>query len=247
MTSILTLRPEAFEHGLLPIHQLFPRVDSVSAVEGVAKHLVTASTSRPTAALPDRRIVTVGTVANCLAVPEAHATILLDVLISLLPSYLKDESEEEMVVDVHLLLVFLILQSYNKPSQRRTGDIWPAGEGAAFSADLSPTKASVSISAARNRATSSGDDPSQLAYVQKHFGTLLTLLKDGDTSRPSISAGRFDRLGLILRRAGATADAPLAPAAGPLFASSNQAPLSGAAEWLGKHVGAAPAAVRHGA
>eukprot|EP00959_Pyramimonas_sp_CCMP1952_P375375 7862062-Pyramimonas_sp.AAC.2 len=33
MTSILTLRPEAFEHGLLPIHQLFPRVDSVSAVE----------------------------------------------------------------------------------------------------------------------------------------------------------------------------------------------------------------------
>ena len=86
-------------------------------MQGIAKHLVTASASRPTAALPDRRIVTVRTVANCLAVPEAHATILLDVLISLLPSYLKEDPEEEMVVDVYLLLVFLILQSYNKPSQ----------------------------------------------------------------------------------------------------------------------------------
>ena len=86
-------------------------------MQSVAKHLVTASMSRPTAALPDRRIVTVGVVANCLGVPEANATILLDVLLSLLPSHLKEDPEEETVVDVYLLLVFLILQSYNKPSQ----------------------------------------------------------------------------------------------------------------------------------
>jgi hypothetical protein len=53
-----------------------------------------------------------------MAVPEAHAHILLDTLLSVVPSYFEEDVEEEdLVVDVYLLLVFLILQSYNKPSQ----------------------------------------------------------------------------------------------------------------------------------
>jgi hypothetical protein len=67
----------------------------------------------------------------------------------------------EVQVDVYLLLVFLCLQSYHRPSARMAGDVWPSGPtdappspsagGLNGEALSSPTKQSVSMTAARSK------------------------------------------------------------------------------------------------
>ncbi|KAK3278470.1 hypothetical protein CYMTET_13592 [Cymbomonas tetramitiformis] len=256
MAPLLVLRREAFEFGLLPASQFFARIESPTAVLALQKQLLTGSYSQPSACLPDQRLISPSTIASCLNIPEKHASIVVDTLNSILPPELTDDATAEQEgVDVHLLSLFLFLQTYTRPGthqRRATGEGWPDSHNA-FSAigtygdvPSSPTKASLSISAARHKGSHASDDAAQLAYMLKHLETMLVLIKDGESFTGPLQASRFDRLAMLLQRApGAASSTGSLSLLVPLFQTgAGMASVSAVQDWLTRQMGAAPLPTR---
>eukprot|EP00238_Polyblepharides_amylifera_P012584 CAMPEP_0196586400 /NCGR_PEP_ID=MMETSP1081-20130531/54119_1 /TAXON_ID=36882 /ORGANISM="Pyramimonas amylifera, Strain CCMP720" /LENGTH=527 /DNA_ID=CAMNT_0041908267 /DNA_START=73 /DNA_END=1656 /DNA_ORIENTATION=- len=199
--------------------------------------------------------INVAQVTTCLNVPELHTRLLFDALLSLAPPHLQpSSSNSDLQVDVHLLLIFLVLQAYHRPSTLRTGDTWPAGDippGSPPSPEHiggSPVKSSVSLTAARSKVSTSTDDAAQYSYIIKHIPAILDLLKQGDARNPSISVARFNLIGLLIHCPGApTSDTPLS-ASCPLLNKPDvdAVPLSAVQDWLTQNIGPATPSVRLG-
>eukprot|EP00239_Pterosperma_sp_CCMP1384_P010329 CAMPEP_0197867672 /NCGR_PEP_ID=MMETSP1438-20131217/44881_1 /TAXON_ID=1461541 /ORGANISM="Pterosperma sp., Strain CCMP1384" /LENGTH=503 /DNA_ID=CAMNT_0043486333 /DNA_START=133 /DNA_END=1640 /DNA_ORIENTATION=- len=247
MAPLLVLRREAFEYGLLPATQLFPRLDSIDNIKNLKGELIKASTSSPCPSFPDRKLINASTLGIILGVNDSLAHVLVDTLISLKPHDNYDcLAAEDDLVDVYVVLMFLFMQTCHKPnsqSQRRdVGDVWPSAD-TPQEAPLSPKKGqSAALFSPTNRGKDSSDqDSSQLAYVAKQVPTLLSLLKEKDDHSPNISAVRFDRLALLLAPAlpGSIGDtAPLSTVL-PLFnaGAGGSAAVSAVQDWLSRNIG----------
>ncbi|CAM6051077.1 unnamed protein product [Sphagnum compactum] len=212
-----------------------------------------------------KRVATAA-IAASLELSEAHAHLVLDTLASILP----DEGEEgvdrlartplkeidSVGADVDDVLLYLYVQSYRRVPSRphrdaaAVADVWPSTSAIdRLLPSPSPLQARSASFAKRLMPCQAEEEVNQLAYVQKHLPSLLALLaestEDGENGTKVITAGKFERLGLLLRAKDANTESiPLIQAA-PFFANSDPAmpaapvPLEQVLEWISLHICAA--------
>ncbi|XP_064992099.1 uncharacterized protein LOC135628978 isoform X1 [Musa acuminata AAA Group] len=213
----LLLRPrrEPFEHGLLPIPKLIFS-DGTLTLAALADKLLRRS-------IPSPHRVDATSLADALQISLDYARLALDTLASVLPS----EPDPDGTADVHVLVLFLCIQSYKRLVPRphkdsaAIADVWPSTSAFdGYLSALSPIQL-VRSNSRRFMPSQADEEAHQLSYLQKHMANIVTLLAEsvegeGDESLV-LTMERFEHLGFLLHF---SEGIPLTQAA-PFFANSD--------------------------
>lgn len=124
-TIVLHPRREPFEHGLLPIPKLI-FTDGTLTLTSIKQKLLNTATK------PSQ--ITSSVLAEVVDIPIDQAVLVIDTLVSVLPqlSPQPTDEDEEGVVDVNDLMLFLYIQSYKRLLTRThkdsatVTDVWPS-------------------------------------------------------------------------------------------------------------------------
>lgn len=261
------IRREPFEFGLLPIPSLMHKEGAVEALKLLRSRLLESSPSSSDSMenLAEPRI-TSEAIATCLSLPEEQARLVLDTLASILPTDNDDVDPlsealtsdiESVGADVDHLLLFLFIQSYKRVPHRShrdaaaLADVWPQGPSPFDS--ISPSTSSalqMKTSLATRQKFQPGqaeEEAHQLVFVQKHLGSMLSLLAELSTEDSgkvieTISIDKFELLGLLLRVGRIGTAALLLSQVAPFFANSDPTmppspvPISTVQEWLSSRI-----------
>lgn len=191
-------RREPFEYGLLPIPKLI-FADGMATLSPLKEKLLRIPTSHP------RRVDAAG-LADVLQISPADAALVLDILVSVLPSELE---EDPTTADVRDLVLFLYIQSYKRlvPKTHKdslaVADVWPSTS--VFDGYLSVlTPLQLKRCSSRRSMPSPADEEAhQLSYLSKHMANIVALLADsvegdGDESLV-LTLDSFQHLGLLIQ------------------------------------------------
>ncbi|KAK8926020.1 hypothetical protein KSP39_PZI017993 [Platanthera zijinensis] len=196
-TILVQSRREPFEYGLLPIPKLI-FTDGMVTLSPLKEKLLRIPSSHP------RRVDAAG-LSDALQISPADAGLVLDILVSVLPS----EPEDLTTVDVRDLVLFLYIQSYKRlvPKTHKdslaVADVWPSTS--VFDGYLSVlTPLQLKRCSSRRSMPSPADEEAhQLSYLSKHIVNIVTLLADsvegdGDESLV-LTLDSFQHLGLLIQ------------------------------------------------
>ncbi|WOK98122.1 TBCC domain-containing protein 1-like isoform X2 [Canna indica] len=234
----LFLRPrrEPFEHGLLPIPKLIFS-DGTLTLASIRDKLLGRS-------VPSPHRVDAPALSDALQISLDHACLVLDTLAAVLPS----DPDPDGATDVHLLVLFLYIQSYKrlvpKPHKDSVAmaDVWPSTSAFdGYLSALSPLQL-VRSNSRRFIPSQADEEAHQLSYLQKHMANILTLLAEsvegeGDENLV-LTVERFEQLGFLVH----FAEGIQLKQAAPFFANSDSdmpaAPVSAAQihDWLAQNI-----------
>lgn len=213
--SVVALRREVFEYGVLPLSPLLKHLTSPAALAPIQQRLL-ALPRLPCSPAP-HHVVDVAAAAEAIGLSHPDALLLTDTLASVAPDAALSTPEG---VDAHWLLLFLFVQTYLRPhaqSQvRETGEVWP-GDGRG--GRLPATK------------HSSSDDARQLAFVRRHLAAVLSLARDQAGAGGELGPAEFDRLELLFSTGGSALSGVV-----PLFAGAPRLPAATLERWLGANL-----------
>lgn len=196
-SPLILPRREPFEYGLLPIPKLI-FTDGTVTLSPLKEKLL-----RIPSPVPGR--VDAGGLSDALQISLADAGLVLDTLISVLPS----ESEDLDTVDVRDLVLFLCIQSYKRliPKTHKdalaVADVWPSTSAFdGYLSILTPLKLKRS-SSRRSMPSSADEEAHQLSYLSKQMASMVALLaesaeSEGDESLV-LSLDSFQHLGLLVQ------------------------------------------------